>query len=555
MVEVTTKVTPEDDPMPIVPTAGGRTGGNENNTPSKVANLSSKAKWDVRNSGISRIPIPTKKESEAPQYYDARLGTHPEVLEDVGTITTLRPGKEVSLTREEREALAKEKAKRSCFGTVYKLEIKDPWVAMQENLEFKHLNKTKEEDKVDKTPAEKEKDRLLLHSQMSEEEKTLAKARERRVTSFQEAADEAIGKFGSGDDMASIATLLQPEDELVQSIHVVEISGMPSTTDFIVISGAIEVALVRGKPTSPAAGVAPAAVPVDDARLLFSVSRGLSNINVAEEFSYQRLEATGCMACCFPPSCINCCCPCFLNGDFWMDYSIQHDFTSQFFILPVAPCVIDAMSFKETHKEFSASSAAAKPKAITCYCIDFAACFACCACCPKGCCNCGEPTRVAPVLFLDAYATQASTSLGREEKGDKVQKPVVDGLEWSVEVRGSSDIFVVMHYVSLLNGDTETCSMRLDREKTTFTQAKQFVANIGRHRARVQHHNVLASALPGFTKTLSAGAFRSIHISPLSSVHIHSSSLPICPRHLTPALCPPLTYQSPPPRLSTPHYF
>ena len=448
---------------------------------SALANIEPFQMYELRKSSIPNLPAPPQPIEEAKYFTqrdrDGHWATNPGSLEKQGKSSIKMPTDKAEV--------------KSCFtfdccsGILWTWKFEHPRAAMLRNLRLDEKPEKEDEEEKEK---EKEKEKEIGKKDL---ETSLSRAG--RVDSFQRASDNAIGPpFAHSTVTKPISSTLATDEEIIASVHVSAIDGLPSATNDVQVEGSIEIALVRSKSGSGDMTAA-ASSASDKARMVFSVTAGTATISVREEFAASRLEAKGGLcACCFPTSCLNCCCPCYMTGNFFYDYQAQHSLTSQFFLLPVAPCVIDITAHSHSSKEFAALAESRKSDDDECRipCCD---CFACCACCCS-CCQCC--TKCSQFDYYSAFSgTSTSATCVDPIPQPRSADPVIRGVEWHVESRGDDGIFLVLHYKHHLSNNLRSCVMKL-RKGSSFDEAKLFVAAVHKHTVPFPHDamDVLAPA-------------------------------------------------------------
>lgn len=434
-----------DNPMM---STSGNFGAKSDYRPDRVGGEEAKMEafdmWGLRNAPIPNLPPPPLLRNDAGYFGDSlSQSVNPRALDADGKIS--------------KRPLDKSPEKETsplCFKWV----IESPLAALARNLRGDD-DASDEADEDDKDDKDKDKDKEM---EGTGEALQLARARAKRVQAFQNAADNAIGGAYAQPGGDTVFPL-SPEDEIITSIHVTDIKGLPSTTEEVRVEGTIEVALVLRKGAPRVAAQGGSAGGMDDssiARLVFNVSRGTASISVEEEFRAARLEAKGgCCACCFPPACLNCLCPCYMNGGFVMDYRVQHSLTSQFFALPIAPCVIDVMAHTELKKEFAAHTSKSTSQDDGMCVIP---CCNPCFCCSSGCCGCTICTTCDLSEYLYAYAVEQKMDVGVDVIPQaSAADPVVSGVLWHVESRSEEGVFIVIHYLSQLTNAPRTTELKV----------------------------------------------------------------------------------------------
>jgi len=179
-----------------------------------------------------------------------------------------------------------------------------------------------------------------------------------------------------------------------------------------------------------------------------------------------------------------------MSGNFLYDYTTQHTLTSQFFALPIAPCVIDVTAHSHSSKEFAALAESRKADADECR-IPCCNICALCSCCCVSCC-----TKCEQFDYYSAFAGHSVSNTGLETApAPRSADPVIKGVQWHVESRGDEGIFLVLHYKHHLSNSLRTCAMKL-RAGSSFDEAKLFVGAVHRYMVPFPHDamKVLAPA-------------------------------------------------------------
>lgn len=164
-------------------------------------------------------------------------------------------------------------------------------------------------------------------------------------------------------------------------------------------------------------------------------------------------------------------------------YDVAKLFTAQFCSLPLEPCFVDAMCYRTSADEFTATSAgAASANNMSC-CQDME-----CGC-NEDCCS--SECKI-PVIcgVTKAVGTQSVTFKAEEHYDIATKSPVpivdalsesVDGVQFSITASNINHVYVVLHYRSLLDNDNHTCKFKLshsDDPSAAYDLAKQFVSKM-----------------------------------------------------------------------------
>ena len=368
--------------------------------------------------------------------------------------------------------------------------------------------------------AEAQRSKQLLNT----EEESVQRAREGRATAFAAAA-EGYGVSLSPDLLAcDVAKYAAPDEVVVSTLKIVNITGMPATTQNITVHGSIEVALVRGK---------------DDKgypRLLFSVAQGTAQLTVHEKFTFWQNDFTratdmsgeynpcGICACCFPCLTVSAGAASTYSsnntkGSFFYDYSISREITNQFSYLPLQNTLIDAMAYNESKAHFKAkagddnqtSSSGTVTAAyenhcfknccmwecckcdcacncscmacLTCTCIKCPKCPSCCPCCKRvGNAKIGISTTSKTVDYVDTFDAKEDHVVGKEPALHGFTSGEDEGVEWSVTKELTNDVFVVLQYRSMHDNKQHVCKMQVKHSKTAYADARTFVSAVGSNR-------------------------------------------------------------------------
>lgn len=327
-------------------------------------------------------------------------------------------------------------------------------------------------------------------------------ARALRIEAFEAVAKRKTMKYDGFDDFDPI---LIDDESIIATIDCAEISGIPASTSNSLIRGFVKVSLVKSND--------------DGYRLFFSVAEGSIEISVAEEFK-ENQKSTG-FICCFmhlasPKTGKN-----FglseIKSSMRMDYNSSKLFTAQFCSLPLAPCLIDSMCYRSSANEFHAQ--AAEEGGGGGNSCDWNCCNVQCTCLV---CKCGT----CPVCCgFDSSSASKSIKFHAHERfqmgGDKSRFPPIvnsqteemDGVEWTINSRNEDNVYIVIHYRSLLDGNSKTCKMRLvksDDSAEAYLNARTFVSLLGSCRnkmlgsyfAHVAGPNMVVDPVSGAVKLL-----------------------------------------------------
>lgn len=193
-----------------------------------------------------------------------------------------------------------------------------------------------------------------------------------RISTFEKSADARQSAPYDGYDDIDVA--LRRGEKILVSLDCSEISGLPSTTADDVFTGAIKVSVVEETETKAV-------------RVFFTVLEGSVELSVKENF-YDSDSFYECICCCIPVSLDFIGHTVYSKSD--MKYTRNVLRTAQFCTLPANPCVLDAMCYRSTKDEFSATSRLMNvptPPGKPCTC-DFSICFKYpCACESRPCCE------------------------------------------------------------------------------------------------------------------------------------------------------------------------
>lgn len=299
------------------------------------------------------------------------------------------------------------------------------------------------------------------------EEPEVAEARRSRVAAFQRMADNTIVTDINDHGMNE---MILPGEEIFQIIKCQEVLNLPSFTSpsDLNIKGNIQVAIVKKKN------------PTDDnngARLIFSVSHGTVTIDVQESFSLT--------TCCFSPCCN--------IGSYSSEYTLAKDMTSALMSLPLRNQVIDAIAYQSVDKKVTAATGGAKDKCFTC-----CKCCNCCDCCV--CCDCFKCCK-CECFVSDQFSAHEKHIIGQSPDEDYNITKSISGVEWTMDMEGSSETCVVIQYKSPLDNKMKSCKLVIGKD-TSYSSAKQFVMAISVLRtssADFSHEPMSYTAPAGFT--------------------------------------------------------
>lgn len=116
-------------------------------------------------------------------------------------------------------------------------------------------------------------------------------------------------------------------------------------------------------------------------------------------------------------------------------------------------------------------------------------CTACCICltCWPLCCK----EKISGQNKKIDYEACETHDIGYPLPGSLSSINEVDGVEWKVERLGDDDVFVIIHYQSLIDNSIRSCKMKLrinnNNAVDEFMKAKKFVAIINNHKILFDH--------------------------------------------------------------------
>jgi hypothetical protein len=466
--------------------------------------------FDLRLKPLSEgLPPVTSKESTTPKFFKDDGTKHPENVAAFGTVTKKKESKRLEEYTE--GGFAQPEKKELPKGTQYLGGLLTVWWQP-------FFPPSPSTEKKSKVPVVKFRNPSLNNDEVVEistkekkksdvEEPEIKSARDARIATFiSEAASNGVATGDAANLVAShnVAKYVWDDEEVVQVIKAVEISGMPATTEAITVTGSIEVALVRTKHDrllKEKGEFFPGGI--SGARLIFSVSRGIQSLHVKENFSYGQLEARGLCACCFPNSCLACMCPCFVSGSFLYDYNVGQDLTNQFSYLSVTNTVIDAMAYNHNVQEYAALASGSTAAD----CCTGMYCCSCNCCC---CCTCPTCLKFELASSTDGFVADEDHVVGKQPNTNGIKEGAVAGVTWSVGKAGTNEIYVVITYRSVLDQGVRQCKIKLpqDPDGRSYDEARQFVTALAAHRGPIFDHAAAKSApVGGFSRDLNGGGW------------------------------------------------
>jgi hypothetical protein len=289
-------------------------------------------------------------------------------------------------------------------------------------------------------------------------------ARALRLQAFESAAKRRIHT-----DL-DIPSALIGDEEVEVTLQCSDIIGLPSTTAGDVYRGNVKVSLIHSK--------------TNGSRISFDVTECTMEQSIDEHF-HEYATARSCVACCFEFRI-----PCreTVASKVNMRYHANNTYKTQFFTLPVTPCLVDSSCYRSSINEFSATTSGAAAGGIREQR----------ACCVMGCDDCCEWWRGLP-MCCGYKRTEGERSvtfsfleyfyLGRQEQrydpvnGEDTEER--DGVKWHISANNDDNVYVVLHYRSLLSNDNRTCTMRLQKTDTQgeqYANARRFVSLLGLNR-------------------------------------------------------------------------
>jgi len=366
---------------------------------------------------------------------------------------------------------------------------------------------------------------------------TLSNARTNRLKHFQDASSQMVR--AEDDDLHRLKEVIidiqsEPDihREIICSLDIVEIDGLPTTTHHTKVEGSIQVAIVKSPNLFYREG---GNMSKDNIQLAFSVAEGTAKISVNEIFRWrdtinrifvcwEYLECTD-----FCRWLRNCCGSdffayinfCFgryepktVDSNYEFGYKSNIEFTNQYAVLPVQNMIVDAIAHRETSRIFSAEAKGSFHSKETFderTCYDKFCCCCTCQCC-KPCCDacaarCRKCTACGICLTLwpicchvnddgvnnkVKFEVNDQHNIGQELPKDVKVISEADGVEWTVAKGGVDDIFVTLIYKNMYNNNVMKCKMRCrvpDQSKSseTFLRAKNFVNVLADHRTQFEH--------------------------------------------------------------------
>lgn len=267
---------------------------------------------------------------------------------------------------------------------------------------------------------------------------------------------------------SSQASPSPPAAQIVCQLECTDIIGMPSTTDDVVYRGAITVSLIKSREGG--------------SRIFFAVSECSYMSSYNERFNEYE-KAVSCV-CCFVP---------FEMGQnkaassAKLEYRSKKLYSSQFFTLPVRPCLVDSVCFRSSVNDFQAATTSANAgidqKEGCPDCCDLMC--GCCAICDiklPMCCGMTSIEGERHVYFtLREYFMMGQQPSKLDHVVDRPTEEI-DGTTWSINAANDDNVYVVLHYRSLLDNENHECKMRLakgDAPNLAFKNAKVFVSHLG----------------------------------------------------------------------------
>lgn len=265
---------------------------------------------------------------------------------------------------------------------------------------------------------------------------------------------------------------------------------MPSTTEDVVYRGAITVSLIKSKEGG--------------SRIFFAVAECSYMSSYREKFDEYE-KAVSCV-CCFVPFEMD---KNKAASSARMEYRSKKLYNSQFFTLPVRPCLVDSVCFRSSVNDFQANTTSAnagfdRKEGCPDCCDIMCSCCSICSFKLPMCCGftTAEGERHAYFNLREYFIMgQQSSKLDHV-----VERPTeeIDGTTWSISAANDDNVYVVLHYRSLLDNSNHECKMRLakaDAPNLTYKNAKLFVSHLGFNRNDDRwdyFHNHPSTSFPSF---------------------------------------------------------
>lgn len=299
-------------------------------------------------------------------------------------------------------------------------------------------------------------------------------ARIERVKVFE---DSFKASSSNHDDFDAFEPVLREEESILCTLNCSEIAGFPSTTHNVVVKGLIKCAIVRHE--------------TDGLRLLFSIAEGSKTIKVDEKF-FEAQTVSSCICCCVSVTMSN---GSNLNNTISsgmdMAYAAGSYFGTQFSTMPVSPTIVDSVCYRlsvnerEAHTADSGAGSSGKPEGCCKACDCNFDCKCPCECTMPVCCGFSNASGAKTIHF---HAEEVVRVLPDEPDNE----PIVDqktisksGVQWKVNAQREDDVYVTVHYRSLMDNRNHSCHMRLVKTKEPtkdYDNAKVFVSILGHQR-------------------------------------------------------------------------
>ena len=378
----------------------------------------------------------------------------------------------------------------------------------------------------------------MVKSDIIKEVITLSQSRTKRLQHFEDASSQMVK--AEDDDLHRLKEVIidiqsEPDinREIICSLDVVEIDGLPTTTHHTKVEGSIQVAIVKSPNLFFREG---GNMSKDNIQLAFSVAEGTAKISVNEIFRW-RDTMNKIFVCWSYLDCTdfcrwlrNCCgSDTFkyisfffgqyeakeITSNYEFGYSSEIEFTNQYAVLPVQNMIVDAIAHRETSRLFKAEAKGNFKfeetfDERTCYdkfccCLTCECCKPCCDSCAircRKCTACGICLTLWPICcHVDddgSVNNKIKFELTDEHKiGQELAKDVkvvneADGVEWTVAKGGVDDICVTLVYRNMYNNQVMKCKLKCrvpDESKSsdTFVKAKNFVNVLADHRTQFEH--------------------------------------------------------------------
>lgn len=266
----------------------------------------------------------------------------------------------------------------------------------------------------------------------------------------------------------SMVSLLLRSAQIVCTLDCTDVIGIPSTTDEVVFRGEITVSLIKSKEGG--------------SRLFFHVSECSYMSSYRERFNeYEKAV-----------SCVCCFIPCEMGSNkasssARMEYRSKKLYNSQFFTLPIRPCLVDSVCFRSSVNDFQAATTSANtgvdekegcPDCCTLVC----SCCKACDCKLPMCCGMTSVEGERHAYFsLREYFMMGQQPAKLDHVVDQPTEEIA-GTTWTINAANDDNVYVVLHYRSLLDNENHECKMRLakgDAPNVAFRNAKKFVSHLG----------------------------------------------------------------------------